>query len=175
MTNRNNLRRAAALGALGVAVAPVAWLRYAPPKIVGETVVVKEVTSGVEFTARVDTGAAVSSVHVDPDDVVIEDESAEPAENVDKTVRLRLDNGEGEDRWIETRIEDYAEVRSANGAEHRYRVILPIQVGDVLKHAVVNLNDRSRMRYRFLLGRDFLEGDFLVDVAHSGPHPAQGG
>ena len=158
-------------------VGRAALLRFAaqPPAVIGEVAVVTEVSTGVEFTARVDTGAAVSSVHVAPEDMVIEDESPLPVENIDKTVRLRLDNGEGANAWVETKIEDYVEVRNAETSEHRYRVRLPIQVGDVLKHAVVNLNDRSNMSYRFLLGRDFLKDDFLVDVAHSDPRPRQGG
>lgn len=148
-------------------------LRYAlgPPAVLGETAVIREVSTGVEFTARVDTGAAVTSIHVDPEDLVILGESPEPDENVDKRVRLRLDNGEGERAWVETRIEDYVEVRNAEKAEHRYRVRLPLQVGEVRKLAVVNLNDRSGMTYRVLLGRDFLKDDFVVDVAHQGPQP----
>lgn len=145
------------------------------PAVLGGTTVITEVSTGVEFTARVDTGAAVSSIHVEPEDVRIEDASSEPTENIAKKVRLRLDNGEGAKAWVETRIEDYVEVRSANGAEQRYRVLLPLQCGDVQKYAVVNLNDRSKMTFRLLLGRDFLRDDFLVDVALQGPHPAQGG
>ncbi|MEQ8848406.1 RimK/LysX family protein [Botrimarina sp.] len=141
------------------------------PQVLGETTVITEETSGVAFTARVDTGAAVSSVHVGPEDMEIVDASAEPAENVAKTVRLRLDNGQGTEAWVETRIEDYVEVRSANGAEHRYRVRLPLKCGDIVKESVVNLKDRSNMTYKFLLGRDFIEDDFLVDVSHSGPEP----
>lgn len=138
---------------------------YSRP-VIGETAVIKEVTTGVEFTARVDTGAAVSSIHVDPEDVVIVDESPKPTENIDKTVRLKLDNGEGEKAWVETQIEDYVEVRNAEKAEHRYRVRLPLQCGDVLKLAVVNLNDRSGMTYKLLLGREFLRNEFLVDVTN---------
>lgn len=148
---------------LGVSVGPTA--------VLGETASITEVSTGVEFTARVDTGAAVSSIHVEPEDVVIEDESPKPVENVAKKVHLRLDNGEGEKAWVEARVEDYVEVRSANGAEHRYQVRLPLQCGEVQKFAVLNLKDRSDMTYRLLLGRDFLRDDFVVDVAHQGPQP----
>jgi hypothetical protein len=139
--------------------------------VIGETALIKEVNTGLEFEARVDTGAATSSIHVDADDVVIEDESPKPGENIDKLVRVRLDNGEGKNAWLETKIEDYTEVRSANGAEHRYLVRLPLQFGGIQKIAIVNLNDRSTMKYRLLLGRDFLKNDFLVDVASAGSKP----
>ena len=88
-----------------------------------------------------------------------------------KKVRLRLDNGDGEQAWVETKIDEYVEVRNAEQAEYRYRVKLPIMCGDIFKTAIVNLNDRSKMTYRFLLGRDFLEHNFLVDVARQGPEP----
>ena len=141
------------------------------PAVIGETAVVREVNTGLEFEARVDTGAATSSIHVDADDVVIVDESPKPDENIDKLVRVRLDNGDGKKAWVETKIEDYAEVRSANGAEHRYLVRLPLQFGDIQKIAIVNLKDRSTMKYRLLLGREFLKNDFLVDVASAGSRP----
>lgn len=141
------------------------------PAVIGETAVVREVNTGLEFEARVDTGAATSSIHVDADDVVIEDESPKPGENIDKLVRVRLDNGDGNKAWVETKIESYTEVRSANGAEHRYLVRLPLQFGGIQKIAIVNLNDRSTMKYRLLLGRDFLKNDFLVDVASAGSKP----
>ena len=143
----------------------------AVPAVIGETALIKEVSTGLEFEARVDTGAATSSIHVTTDDYVIVDESPKPTDNIDKLVRVRLDNGEGKDAWVETKIEDYTEVRSANGAKHRYQVRLPLQFGDIQKIAIVNLNDRSTMKYRMLLGRDFLRDDFLVDVAAGGSKP----
>lgn len=157
-----------------VLVGRTALFRYSAqpaPAVIGETALIREVNTGLEFQARVDTGAATSSIHVTPDDYVIVDESPKPGDNIDKLVRVRLDNGEGKDAWVETKIENYTEVRSANGAEHRYMVRLPLQFGDIQKIAIVNLNDRSTMKYRLLLGRDFLRDDFLVDVAFASAKP----
>lgn len=136
-----------------------------PRKTIGPVAEVTETSSGLAFTARVDTGAAVTSLHCTPDDCVIRDASEDPLENLGKPVRLRVENRQGNRAWIETEIEDYVEVRSANGAEHRYRIRLPLEFNGVCKETIVNLNDRSAMTYRMLLGRDFLEGDFVVDVA----------
>ncbi len=137
-------------------------------QVIGPTAEVTEANSGVAFTARVDTGAAVTSLHCTPDDVVIHDAANDPRDNIGKPVRLRLANCRGEGAWVETRISDYVEVRNAEAAEHRYRVRLPLRYRGVQKQAIVNLNDRSQMTFRMLLGRDFLEGDFVVDVAPSG-------
>ncbi len=134
-------------------------------RVIGPTAEVTEASSGLSFVARVDTGAAVTSLHCTPNDCLIEGASEDPWQNLGKPVRLRVENRRGIKAWIDTRIEDYVEVRSANGAEHRYRIRLPLRFGNVMKETVVNLNDRSSMSYRMLLGRDFLAGDFVVDVA----------
>ena len=55
-------------------------------------------------------------------------------------------------------------LRTSHGTEWRYVVPLHLRWGDVEKRVQVNLYDRSPMAYKMLLGRDFLRGDFLVDV-----------
>lgn len=137
----------------------------AEPQVIGPTAAITEVSSGVEFTARVDTGAASTSLHCTPEDFVIVDPSDDPLENLNKPARVRIENRLGDASWIETRIIDYVEVRNAEAAEGRYKIRLPLYCQGVQKEAVVNLNDRSHMSYRMLLGRDFLAGQFLVDVA----------
>lgn len=139
-----------------------------PPLVIGPIARVFETNSGLPLLARVDTGAAVTSLHCTEADFVIEDASEDPFENFGKAVRLRVENLAGEFSWITTKVLDYVEVRSANGAEHRYRVLLPLQCGPVKKETIVNLNDRSAMSFRLLLGREFLQGDFLVDVSQPG-------
>lgn len=136
-----------------------------PPLVIGPTARVVETCSGLPLLARVDTGAAVTSLHCTEEDFVIDEASDDPFENRGKAVRLRVENNAGESEWIETEVLDYVEVRSANGAEHRYQVRLPLQCGSVQKETIVNLNDRSQMSFRLLLGRDFLAGNFVVDVA----------
>lgn len=137
------------------------------PIVIGPVATITEVTSGAALTARVDTGAAVSSLHCSPEDCVIEDPAPDPRGNVGKPVRLRVETRGGQKTWIRTEITDYVEVRNAEAAEHRYRVRLPLKYGPVNKEAIVNLNDRSRMQYRMLLGRDFLAGHFVVDVSRA--------
>ena len=115
------------------------------PLTIGPTETITEATSGLAFKARVDTGAAVTSLHCTPEDVLIEGASADPHQNIGKPVRLRVTNRHGEGAWIETKICDYVEVRNAEAAEHRYRVRLPLRCRGVERDAIVNLNDRSRM------------------------------
>ena len=136
--------------------------------VIGPTARIVEASSGVEFVARVDTGAAVSSIHCRSDDFVIDSESRNPQDNVKKKARVRLINHLGEAAWVDTVIDDYVEVRNAEHSEHRYRIKLPLRCGSAEKTTIVNLNDRSRMTYRLLLGRDFLRDHFLVDVSGKG-------
>ena len=157
-----------AAAALGVQTDPIRLLgipAVGNPSVIGPTAEITEVSTGLRFTARVDTGAAVTSLHCSPEDLVIDNAQSDPRENMNKPARIRVENRHGESSWIQTRITGYDEVRSANGAEYRYRVRLPLRVRGVEKSVLVNLKDRSRMRYRVLLGRDFLRDSFLVDVS----------
>jgi len=130
--------------------------------IIGATAEVIETDTGLVFQARVDTGASVSSIHCE--EFVIEGESPAPAENIGKTILLHLTNKQGETKSLKTRIVDYSPIRSADGTSHRYYVRLTMSCQGVERESLVTLNDRSRMSHRLLLGRDFLKGNFLVDL-----------
>lgn len=136
-----------------------------PKRTIGPVAEIVEASSGVTLTARVDTGATVSSLHCPPDALQITNASADPRQNIAKPARIRVENRDGDAAWIQTRIEDYVEVRCSEGSDYRYRVRLPLRCGRVEKHTIVNLNDRSHMTFRMLLGRDFLAGSFVVDVS----------
>jgi hypothetical protein len=46
----------------------------------------------------------------------------------------------------------------------RYKVRLPLQWKTFKKEVLVTLNDRTKMDYPMLIGRNFLRGNFVVDV-----------
>lgn len=136
--------------------------RVVEKRIIGPTAIVAEAESELDFRARVDTGAMTSSVHVE--EWAIEDESTDMSENVGKKIRFRMKNHKGESQWLESRIEEIGVVRTSEQEEVRYKVLLTLLWNDVKKQVLVTLNDRSHMKYPMLLGRNFLEGDFVVDV-----------
>ena len=152
------------LGSLASAQEEVAAVtpRIAEKRVIGPTTMVAEANSELNFKARVDTGATTTSLHVE--EWAIEDESPQMAENIGKKIRIRMKNHKGESQWIETQIEEIALVKTAAHQEERYKVQLTICWKDVKKQVLVTLNDRSHMKYPMLLGRNFLEGDFVVDV-----------
>ncbi|MEM9354435.1 MAG: RimK/LysX family protein [Planctomycetota bacterium] len=130
--------------------------------ILGPTAEVDAVEGNLKFEARVDTGAATTSVHVDK--VVVEEASPEMKENVGKRVKFRIGNHKGRREWVVKKIVDVGVVKTSERQEERYKVNLTLKWKDVKKRVLVTLNDRSRMEYALLLGRNFLEDDFLVDV-----------
>ena len=73
--------------------------------------------------------------------------------------------GKKEGEWIEAKIIDHVTVRTSEREDERYKVRLKLKVEDVEKKVLVTLNDREKMKYPVLLGRNFLRDDFLVNVA----------
>lgn len=144
--------------------------RVVEKRVIGPTTIIAEAHSSLDFKARVDTGAMTTSVHVE--EWAIEEESEKMEENVGKKIRFRMKNHKGESQWLESRIEEIGVVRTSEQEEARYKVQLTLCWNDVKKQVLVTLNDRSHMKYPMLLGRNFLEGDFVVDVGlHKEPKP----
>jgi hypothetical protein len=119
---------------------------------------------GVTVPARVDTGAASSSL--DAREVATLDH-----DEVEFTLPDRLGG-----RRVRCRRVGWQTVRSSDGgAERRPVVDLEIVLGARRLRTRFTLNDRSRMDYPMLIGRNTLEGRFLVDVAGGKPAEPAGG
>jgi hypothetical protein len=131
-------------------------------RIIGATANVLEKTSGFMLRARVDTGAKSCSMHVEK--VIIENESQVMEENYGKLARILVTNGKDKEHWITARIESHVLVKTSVDKERRYKVPLTFRWKDCEKTVLVTLNDRSHMEFPLLLGRNFLAGDFIVDV-----------
>ncbi len=135
--------------------------------IIGETAQIAIAEAELEFLARIDTGARVTSIHAL--DVEVTGGVANQRENEGKPVRFRVINTKGEERTLESKIVDVASVRNAQGTEHRYVVELTLVWEGFEKAVEVNLRDRSAMTYKLLIGRNWLARDFLVDVDRGTP------
>jgi hypothetical protein len=94
--------------------------------------------------------------------------SARRTKNVGKSVRFLLKGNDGKTQWVEGIVADAVRVKSSSlksgEVDHRYKVRLTLQWKDVREEVLVTLNDRTSMEYPLLIGRNFLQGDFLVDV-----------
>lgn len=140
-------------------------------RIIGATAVITEVSTSLPFAARVDTGAESCSLHVEK--IEVKDESPTPIRNLGKSIRFLVKNEKGDTKWIETTIARVVRIRSAvqkeGEFERRYKVRLSLKWEDFRKEVLVTLNDRTEMAYPLLIGRNFLRGDFLVDVEKDSP------
>jgi hypothetical protein len=98
---------------------------------------------------------------------IIDDAASEMVDNVGKTIRFRTVNRTGQVEWVERTIAECALVKTSDCEEPRYKVPMTLSCQGISKNVLVTLNDRSHMTYALLLGRNFLDGDFLVDVSQS--------
>ena len=109
---------------------------------------------GVRLPARVDTGAATTSL--DARNLVVKENMAEfqlPEQYGGLQLRLP--------------VVGWRTVRSAEHSERRPVVQLDICLGPKHVRARVNLNDRSRVKYPIIIGRNVLRQGFVVDCLHS--------
>lgn len=136
---------------------------HSPAKmIVGATEVIHVVEAGLDFSARIDTGARTTSINAL--EVEIDSPVADKRDNIGKKISLTLINGRGEKKHLQSTIVDALQVRNAQGVEVRYMIPLTLLWHGIDKTINVNLRDRSAMTYKLLIGRDWLSEDFIVDV-----------
>ncbi len=121
------------------------------------------VEAGLDFDARLDTGATVSSINAREIEVV--GKSMQPSANdTGKQIRFTLENGRGESRRLEARIEQVRGIKTSDCQELRYHVYLTVRHRGRSYRLLVNLNDRSGSKDKLLLGRNWLRHGFSVDV-----------
>ncbi|MBC8339494.1 MAG: ATP-dependent zinc protease [Alphaproteobacteria bacterium] len=125
-------------------------------QVVGYIEEVRIFPGDLHFMAKVDTGARTSSIDV-RDPLVFERDGRE-------WVRFSINNKDGETVSLERPVVRTPKVRRSGTAKQvRYVVRLGICLGNYFKNADVNLNDRTGMSYKLLIGRLFLSDQFFVD------------
>ncbi|ENO8414527.1 ATP-dependent zinc protease [Vibrio mimicus] len=114
------------------------------------------------FDARIDTGAATSSLNA----VDIE----EFERNGKNWVRFHLADDKSantDSNWIEAPVLRYVRIRQSTNesTERRAVVELWVKLGSIHEKAQFTLADRSQMSHPVLLGREFIRDIALVDVS----------
>jgi hypothetical protein len=116
---------------------------------------------GVRVTAKLDTGAKSSAIHA------VDVERFERAGVERVTFSLYKDHGEqdGAKLTYDLPIEGKVRIKRSPGKppEERITVRLSFCIEGELMDAEFSLDDRSNLNYPVLLGREFLEGRFLVN------------
>ena len=111
---------------------------------------------GIQVPARIDTGAATSSLDV-----------CEIKKMGGKEIEFRLPERCGGNK-VRMPVVAWRIIQSTEGkAERRPVVEMELCLGAKRLRTQVTLNDRSRMEYPLLIGRRVLEKNFIVDVSRS--------
>ena len=132
--------------------------------IAGEKITIGEVEEvvlmpwGLRLPARIDTGAATSSL--DARELNVENNIAE----------FRLPKKFG-NLQLHLPVVEWQSIRSADFAERRPVVEITLCMGSKLIRAQVTLNDRSRVSYPLIIGRNILKDNFVVDCTRSNCSP----
>jgi hypothetical protein len=109
---------------------------------------------GVRLPARIDTGAATSSL--DARELTVKNNMAEfRLPKMYGGVQLRLP------------VIEWQKIRSADFRERRPVVEITFCIGPKLIRAQVTLNNRSTVTFPLIIGRNVLKDKFVVDCMHS--------
>lgn len=117
------------------------------------------------YMARVDSGAATSSLHAY--------NITRFERNGKRWVRFVLKNGDDQEIEVETPLVRIASIRQASSEELDRRPVVSMKVylGNVQQETEFTLTDRSDMTYPVLLGREFLRDITLIDVGRQHVQP----
>lgn len=108
--------------------------------------------------AKIDTGAYNSSLHAN--NITVESDNISLNK---KSVTFHYPIGFHQFITINTPVYDIRTVRSSNGiAQERIYIKTKIEMGDLTWSIIINLSDRSRMRFPLLIGRNSLKDNVII-------------
>lgn len=115
------------------------------------------------FRARIDSGATSTSINAH--NIIITEASESMIDNKGKSISFEIINEKGISTQVQSKIKRINKVTTPQGIEHRYVVPMTLTWNGQTSIAFINLRDRSRMEYKLLIGRDWLNGRAVIDVA----------
>ncbi len=128
--------------------------------IIGRVEWIKTTDPEVKFRARIDTGAQTCSIHAD--------KITEVSKEGVPYVEFVTTDEQGERHSFLKKIIKTTIVKSTSGASRkRYVIKLDLLFGGRQISTNVNLNNRTHLKHNFLVGRNLLLGDYIVDVSQS--------
>ena len=128
--------------------------------VVGRVEWISSSAPEIAFRARIDTGAQSCSVHADN---IVEKEI-----DGDRYVEFTTLDEKAEPHTFLKKVVKMTNVKGTSGvSEKRYVVKMQLTFGQRSLAVNVNLNNRRTLKHRFLVGRNLLLGDYIVDVSQS--------
>ena len=122
--------------------------------------------AALEFSARLDTGATISSINARDIEVVGGSGTPQRTDR-GKRVRFTIENAAGQNARLEATIDQVRGIASSDCRELRYHVYLTVVHGGASYRLLMNLNDRKGSKDKLLLGRNWLRHGFVVDVSRT--------
>lgn len=132
-------------------VAHIGWIEHAVLTLSGADGKERKIA----LEAKVDTGAKTSSLHASGITII--------SKNGQEVARFTF--SWGKERYeVEAPVQTDKRVKSSDGeSEERQFIEVDTCIGKRKERLLVSLNDRGNMRYPLILGRRYLENNFLVD------------
>lgn len=140
--------------------------RWAQHDRLAATAAVAIEEAALQFSARLDTGATVSSINA-RDIEVIGGAGTPRRDDAGKRVRFTLENAKGESATVEATIDQVRGIQMSDCRELRYHVYLTVVHAGAAYRVLMNLNDRGSSKDKLLLGRNWLRHGFVVDVSRT--------
>jgi hypothetical protein len=133
-------------------------ISYARDKtIVGYAEMVRIYPGDLEIRARIDTGANLASLHCNCITPIKRDG--------EDWVSFTVTNSRDEIIRLERKVHRIVKIkRHFEKSQERYVIKLGVCLGNIYKETEVSLIDRRGLKYPILIGRKFMDKDFLVDT-----------
>lgn len=113
---------------------------------------------GISLTARIDSGASISSIDIENFSIS------------GKKVKFRLPERAG-GKELELPLLGWRMVKSAGAGPQRRPVVeMEICLGGKKIKTPITLSNRSLMEHPMVVGRQALEGNFIIDVSQANMH-----
>jgi len=149
---------------------------------IGQRAYISIVDEDIKFLARIDSGARITSLHAmnirlegpkafiyakKPEKLLgvpfhKKEKNEEYKRNIGRMISFTTYDEKGKQKRLQARVLNIAKVRNAQGVEYRYVVRLGLKYKNIIKYKEVNLRDRSSMSYKLLIGRNWLDDDFVI-------------
>ena len=114
----------------------------------------------IDLKAKIDTGAKTSALHADEIEFI--------TIKGKKYVRFSIEGSDGKKKYIESRFLDEREIKSSTGQKTIRPVVkTKIRMGKSEFEIEITLINRDLMGFKMLIGREALNGRFLINPARS--------
>lgn len=115
----------------------------------------------LQYFAKIDSGAESSSIHAENISTFEKLENGNPV----SYVKFETIDENSLHRVLIRPVVKVSEVRSALGSKMRYFIREKVWIGDNYYYVNVNLADRSRLKRKFLIGKNILDENYIINTS----------